>query len=197
MINETQAKRYCCEDISHIVGYVKALNSPSMWHCHHLLENRGLSQKELISKGLYYKRPANELVFMPESTHLRLHLTKLRPDNLKSEDWKRKLAVSHIGKPLSEEHKRKIGNSCKNPSEETRNKLSKVWLGRKHTDETKRKMREAALKRSAECRRKNSESVKSAEQKESMEYRIYKQNGGPLKWGEWRHTNKLKKEAAI
>lgn len=197
MINETQAKRYCCEDISHIVGYVKALNSPSMWHCHHLLENRGLSQKELISKGLYYKRPANELVFMPESTHLRLHFTKLRPDSLKSEDWKRKLAVSHIGKPLSEEHKRKISNGCKNPSEETRQKLREVWLGRKHTEETKQKLREIALNRSEACNRKNSEAVKMAERKEVDAYWAYKRNGGSLKWDEWRHNNKLKKEAAI
>ena len=197
MLNETQVKRYCCEDISRIVGYVKAVNSPDVWVCHHLLENKGYTHKELISKHLYYGRPASELVLLPKKAHRKLHFTILRPDSLKSESWKQKLREYHTGKPLSEEHKRKIGLSCKNPSEETRQKLSKVWLGRKHTDETKQKMRETALNRSEELNKKNSEAVKMAERKEVDAYWAYKRNGGSLKWGEWRHFNKLQKESNL
>ena len=197
MIKIDQIKRYCNEDISRIVGYSKAVNSPDVWVCHHLLENKGLTRKELISKHLYYGRPACELVFLPNKIHRKLHLTVLRPDALKSDSWKQKLRELHIGKALSEEHKRKIGLSCKNPSEETRQKLSKVWLGRKHTEETKQKMRETALNRSEELNKKNSEAVKMAEKKEVMAYRNYKHNGGLLKWGEWRHFNKLQKESNL
>ena len=162
MINPVVIKRYCYEDISCIVGYTKALNSPDIWVCHHLLENKGYTRKELISKHLYYGRPASELVLLPRTAHRRLHLTLLRPPSLKSESWKQKLREFHTGKPLSEEHKRKIGLGCKNPSEETRQKLREVWLGRKHTEDTKQKLREIALNRSEECNKKNSEAVKMA-----------------------------------
>ena len=197
MINETQAKRYCREDISRIVGYSKAIHSMDVWVCHHLLENRGFTRKDLISKHLYYGRPANELVLLPKRTHRKLHLTVLRPDTLKSDSWKQKLRDWHTGRPLTEEHKRNIGLGCKNPSEETRQKLRMVWLGRKHTEETKQKIRERALNRSEELNKKNSEAVKMAERKEVDAYWVYRRNGGPLKWGEWRHFNKLKTEAHL
>ncbi|KKM00210.1 hypothetical protein LCGC14_1806700 [marine sediment metagenome] len=55
---------------------------------------------------------------------------------------------SSAGRKLSEEHKRKISESCKGQkrSEETKQKLSEsklgntIWAGRKHTNETRRKM---------------------------------------------------------
>ncbi len=47
------------------------------------------------------------------------------------------------GRVLSGEHKRKIGDACKNPSEESRKKMSKASKGRVPSAETKAKMSSA------------------------------------------------------
>ena len=39
MINEKQARRYCCEDISLIENYAKAMASGELWECHHRIED--------------------------------------------------------------------------------------------------------------------------------------------------------------
>ena len=199
MINETQAKRYCCEDISRIVGYVKALNSPIMWVCHHLLENKGYLRDELEALGLYYKRPAKELVFLPQKVHRRLHYTLLRPESLKSDAWRQKISEWHTGRPLSEAHRKKIQKSCLETykdNDELRRKCSS-FLGRTHTEETKQKMRESALTRTREWYAKAGATTSKVEQEEVRLYREYKKNGGPLKWSAWRHFNKLQKSGKL
>ena len=61
-----RAKDYCCEDISLIENYEQALNDQTqVWDCHHRLEiELGLSAAELIKQGLYWNRPASELIFL-------------------------------------------------------------------------------------------------------------------------------------
>lgn len=45
-----------------------------MWDCHHRKEtDEGLSVAELIEQGLYWNRPASELIFLTRSEHMRLH----------------------------------------------------------------------------------------------------------------------------
>lgn len=161
MINENNVKRFCCEDISRIENYDLAIKDMNKtWHCHHRLEvganGEVVSREQLNRCGLYYNRPASELIFLTCLEHVRLH---------------------HRGKITSDETKRKIGEKAKGRklSEEARIKMSKVRKGRKHSEETRRKIGEAlsGKKRksfSEEHKRKLSEAQKnmSAETKRKM-----------------------------
>jgi group I intron endonuclease len=51
-----------------------------------------------------------------------------------------KIRKRHIGRKLSEESKRKIGDANKNMSERTKEILRKINTGKKHTEEAKAKM---------------------------------------------------------
>ena len=75
---------YCIpEQIEQIENYklAKAYNFNG-WHIHHRLETHNsdgekrlvnLSREELIALDMYYNRPANELVFLTASEHMKLH----------------------------------------------------------------------------------------------------------------------------
>lgn len=71
----------------------------------------------------------------------------------RTEEIRKKLSLAKKGKPLSEEHKKKLSESHKNSiiskakSAENLKKAHKANLGLKRTDETKRKIREKALGR--------------------------------------------------
>lgn len=80
MINEKQAKRYCGEDISLIENYSDAVNDKSQtWHCHHRKES-DRTREELKAEGLYWGRPASELVFLTSAQHHDYSLHKGRGD---------------------------------------------------------------------------------------------------------------------
>ena len=78
MINKL-AKMYCSEDIALIENYHEAItDEEKMWDIHHRREcdseGRTLfTKKQLIDMGLYFKRPASELMFVTRSLHLKLH----------------------------------------------------------------------------------------------------------------------------
>ena len=78
MINK-RAKRYCSEDVSLIENYQEAISDEEkMWDIHHRREcdenGRTLfTKKQLIDMGLYFNRPASELVFVTRSMHWKLH----------------------------------------------------------------------------------------------------------------------------
>ena len=78
-----QKQKYCYGDISQIENYeeAKADNFIS-WDIHHRLETHTLdgirrsvdiTRKELMKLGVYYNRPASELIFMTHSEHMSLH----------------------------------------------------------------------------------------------------------------------------
>ena len=79
MINENNAKRFCSEDISLIENYHEAIaDQTKVWDIHHRREcdseGRTLfTGKQLIEMGLYFKRPAAELIFVTRSMHNKLH----------------------------------------------------------------------------------------------------------------------------
>lgn len=75
MIDFKRANKYCNEDISLIENYEQAVNNKTqIWDCHHRKEtDEGLSKAELIKQGLYWNRPASELIFLTRSEHMRLH----------------------------------------------------------------------------------------------------------------------------
>jgi hypothetical protein len=77
MISETYSKKFCKEDISLIENYEQAINDKEVkWVCHHKLEIRegyGNSVNELKMMGLYFNRPACELIFLKPQEHTRIH----------------------------------------------------------------------------------------------------------------------------
>lgn len=129
---------YCCEDISLVENYEKAVaDTTQTWHCHHRLEDNGYTEQQLKDLKLYYGRPASELILLTPFEHLSLH---------------------HKGKPKSEEHRRKIGESQRGKviPNETKYKLSKAqrerfkgrvgtMFGKSHTEATKTKISKSKI----------------------------------------------------
>ena len=108
MICEQTIKIFC-NDFTKIENYEKAIaDIAQTWQCHHRLEthnsdgterpkNAQLSKAELIALGMYYNRPAEELIFLTEVDHKRLHNAGKKRIHF-SEEWKRKMSEAHKGK---------------------------------------------------------------------------------------------------
>ena len=71
-----------CSGFQDIENYEKAISDKDLWVLHHRLETHNsdgnprkvsLSIKELKALGMYYSRPASELIFLKESEHKSLH----------------------------------------------------------------------------------------------------------------------------
>ena len=111
MISERNAKKYCKGDISLIKNYEIAVNdTKQIWHCHHrgeILPCGVYSPEDLEKFGLYWKRPACELIFMTISEHMKLH--KIGKHH--SDKTKEKLSKLRIGKHHSEDTKKKISEA--------------------------------------------------------------------------------------
>jgi hypothetical protein len=81
--------KFCKEAITHIEGYLEYAESDEKWVLHHRLETHRWSKKEqkwvlreksvpmqvLVDLGLYYGRPASELIYMTASEHKKLHMS--------------------------------------------------------------------------------------------------------------------------
>ena len=141
MINEKTAKTFCCEDLSLIENYDKAIaDTKQTWECHHrgeILPCGRFSRADLKKFGLYYKRPVSELIFLTPTAHRQLHLKGVPRPDLKgvprgplSEAAKKAISDAKKGVPLSEEHKKAVSDGLKghSVSEECRAKLSKKVL---------------------------------------------------------------------
>lgn len=73
MISFYNVKQYCCEDISLIENYDKAMSDTTQtWDCHHRRETI-YDMKDLIEIDEYYNRPAIELIFLPHDLHRKIH----------------------------------------------------------------------------------------------------------------------------
>ena len=123
MISENRAKAFCKDDISLIENYDKAIaDTKQVWSCHHragVLSCGRFSREDLKKFNLYYNRPANELIFLTNSEHAKLH-TKGKPNCRK-------------GKTCSAETKRKISEAKKNMSDETKRKIGEANKGNTKT----------------------------------------------------------------
>lgn len=128
MINERICRRYCCEDISGIPNYHLAIaDKKRRWEIHHELETiENISYLQLIEDGRYYNRPANELIFMTKSAHMRLHMKYKTP-------WNKGKKTG----PVSEE--------TRNKHRETSRGEKNGFYGRHHSDRTKAALREKRL----------------------------------------------------
>ena len=119
MINEKYAKKYCCEDISNIENYELAINDQTQtWDCHHrgeVLPCGRFSPNDLNKFGLYFNRPASELIFLTKAEHTCMHFKGVPKLYLKgvpkSEAHKKALSEAHKGVPLSEAHKKALSEA--------------------------------------------------------------------------------------
>ena len=125
MICERNMKNYCSEPIENIENYDKAVaDTEHMWDCHHraeILPCGRYTVAQLQKHGLYWHRPASELVFLRYDVHTSLHhkgkiaWNKGKPAWNKGkhpcEEHRRKMSESHKGKHLSGETKCRIAES--------------------------------------------------------------------------------------
>lgn len=141
MINERRLKRYCCEDLSLIENYDKAINDNTQtWQIHHRLEDLGFTYKDLKYLNLYWKVPSDELIFMTKSDHFSHHRRGKKAWNsgktgVYSEETRRKMGADKKDKKLSDETKRKISEA--NSGEKN------GFYGKHHTAESRKKNSEA------------------------------------------------------
>ena len=106
MINELYANAFCKDDISLIENFDKASKDPSeCWVCHHRMEIRpdyNNSVEELKAMGLYFHRPAGELVFMKSGDHSSLH------NRNRSSKTKAAISKGLVGRKISEVTRQKL-----------------------------------------------------------------------------------------
>lgn len=135
MISKTRIEKYCCEDISKIENYDKAMaDTTQVWDCHHRLEIQGQftnSVRLLKRCGVYYNVPASQLILLQPSDHMKLHHGGIHNPNIgrnHSEETRKKMSEAQKGHKVSEETRRKLSeaNRGKRNSEEARRKLSEV-----------------------------------------------------------------------
>ena len=122
-------ERYC-KNYQDIENYEAAKKDDFIgWHCHHRLETHtsdgerrlvDISYKELKALGMYYKRPAEELIFLPRSEH---------------EAFKKGKTPWNKGKKCSEETKKKLREANKGENN--------PFYGKRHSEETKKKLSES------------------------------------------------------
>lgn len=85
----------------------------------------------LIKCGMYWKQPAERLIFLTHSEHSKLHGLNI------SEEHRRKMSEAHVGKRHSEDTRRRMSETHKGKpkSEETRRRMSEArkayWKARK------------------------------------------------------------------
>ena len=165
-------ERYC-KEYENIENYDKALKDNFKgWSCHHRLETHNsdgerrlvdISMDELIALGMYYHRPAEELIFLPVGEHHSLHDEgENHPMYGKHHSAESIQKISEAnkgenhpmyGKHHSEESKKRIG---------TAHKGNKYRLGKHHSEESKKRIGEGnrGKHHSAESIQKISEAMK-------------------------------------
>lgn len=126
-------------EVNKIENYDLAIaDTTQVWHCHHKLEIQGdkvISKNDLIKQGLYYHRPAEELIFLTRSEHMILHgkhprIRKVGELNSfygkhHSEETKKRISKSRKGKCVGKDN----FNYGKAKSEEVRKKISQSKKG--------------------------------------------------------------------
>lgn len=135
--------KYICKNYENIENYQKAkADNFKNWECHHRLETHNsdgerrqvdITMSELIALDMYWDRPAEELVFLPESEHKSLHMKENQHSLCKkhSSETRKKQSEAHKGKKLSDEHKKHLSEAKKGKpqSEEHRKKNSESHKG--------------------------------------------------------------------
>ena len=154
-----------CKSPENIENYEKAkADNFKGWDCHHRLETHNsdgkrrdvdISVEELISIGMYFDRPAYELVFLPSSEHISLHKKGKTYFNGKhhTEETKKKIGEAqkgennsmhgkspwNKGKKMSEEYCRKNSESHKGKPSPNKGKHLSAEIKKKISDTLKGK----------------------------------------------------------
>ena len=142
MINKNFVYKCCTQDPSLIENYYKAISDTTQtWCCHHRREiSENKSEKQLKAEGLYFQRPAEELMFLTRSDHMSLHKKGRHP----SAETRAKMSAALKGKHLSAETRAKMSAAHKrnNLSPKYRAKMSanSAWKGKHRSEETRAKM---------------------------------------------------------
>jgi hypothetical protein len=105
--NGEPSYRCYCRHPELIENYDKAVaDTTQVYETHHRLETHTsdgerrlveLTREELIALGVYYDRPASELILLTASEHGRLH-NKGKKRGPRTEETKRKMSEAHKGK---------------------------------------------------------------------------------------------------
>lgn len=105
MIDSKRARQYCT-DPSKIENYDIAITDrENLWVVHHrgeILPCGRYSQATLKKFGLYWHRPPEELIFMKQGEHIKMHQTGVRF----TDEHRANLSKSAIGKHCGELHPR-------------------------------------------------------------------------------------------
>ena len=142
---KTNRHKFCSEPLELVENYMAAkADDFEGWCMHHRREiqpdGTRVSAKELIDHGLYYGRPAEELIFMRFEEHTSLHMlgkpTWNKGKHL-SEEHRRKMSESLKGRTLSAEHRKKIAESLSGENN------PRAMSGKHHSEETRKKLSEA------------------------------------------------------
>ena len=159
-------KSYCSEPLELIENYQQALAEGFVgWCIHHKREIQQdwtrVSVQELKDKGLYFHRPASELVFMRNGEHCSLHNigNTYMKGRHHSAEMRKKMSEARsgennpfFGKHHSAEMRKKMSEAKrgKHHSAEARKKISESkkgenhpFFGKHHSEETRRKISEA------------------------------------------------------
>ena len=144
-----------CKDYKNIENYEKAkADNFKGWECHHRLETHNsdgerrlvnITAAELLALGMYYNRPAEELIFLTTIEH-----NAYDKGQQKSEETRNKISESKKGKYTGEKHPM----YGKHHTEETRKKISETLKGKKLSEETQKKMSDAKKNMSEETKKK-------------------------------------------
>ena len=130
MINKNFVYKCCTQDPFLIENYYKAISDTTQtWCCHHRREiSENKSEKQLKSEGLYFQRPAEELMFLTRSDHMSLHKKGRHP----SAETRAKMSAALKGKHPSAESRQKMSDAHKGRlvSEETRQRMSDAKKGK-------------------------------------------------------------------
>ena len=147
MINERYVREFCCEDASKIENYNEAVSDTTQtWHCHHRMETDCatiLIKEYLIENGLYYNRPASELILLTQHEHMSLHCSIRNNGNTYNKGKKlskeqiEKISLRMNGKHFSYEIRQRMSNSKKGKKThewtyEQRTKVSNANKGNKN-----------------------------------------------------------------
>lgn len=86
------------------------------WHCHHRLEispfsGKYITPQRLIELDMYFNRSPEELIFLTQGEHMKIHN--------QSPERNKKISESNKGRVFSEEHRRKIGIKSAQKSKES------------------------------------------------------------------------------
>ena len=139
MITNIKILKSYCSEYTQIENYAEAVKSPLKYDLHHRLEiSENKSRKDLIAENFYYGRHPEELIFLEQKEHRRLHL---QGKHL-SQEVRQKISEAMKGKPGT-----MLGKPSpwlgKHPSEEARQKMSAAKKGKHPSEEARKKMSDA------------------------------------------------------